>query len=260
MNYGLYLSASGVLTALYRQDVFANNLANVHTVGFKTDRPSVRQRDPEAVEGGFSEFRKHLLDKMGGGVLAGPQRVSLQRGAFQTTGNPLDLALQGENAFLAVQTMDPRTGAIRVQLTRDGRLSLNAAGQLVTAAGGHAVLDVQDRPITLQPNIPVHINAQGQISQAGQVVAQLQVTGAAQRETLVKQGQNLLWFADGRDQRSTPDDAGIVPEHVEASTVDPIRALMDLVSATKAVSSNGNLIQYHDQMMDRAINTLGRVA
>ncbi len=260
MNYGLYLSASGALTALYRQDVFANNLANVQTVGFKADRPSVRQRDAESVEGGFSEFRKHLLDKMGGGVMAGPQVVSFTRGSLTATGNPLDLALREDNSFFAVQMKNPTDGSTQIRLTRDGRFSLDAQGQLVTRTGGHPVLNEQNQPITLATDQPVQVSPDGQITQGGEAVAQLQITAVARRDQLVKQGQNMLWFENGMDQRVPTEDATVVPEHVESSSVDPVRALMDLVSATKAVGSNGNLIKYHDQMMEKAINTLGRLA
>jgi len=54
MNYGLYLSASGVLTSMYRQDVLANNLANVNTVGYKPDAVATRQRDAARVEDGLA--------------------------------------------------------------------------------------------------------------------------------------------------------------------------------------------------------------
>src|SRR5207245_11386659 len=48
--YGLYISAAGVMTSSYKQDVIANNLANVETVGFKRNVPAFRQRLPEAQE------------------------------------------------------------------------------------------------------------------------------------------------------------------------------------------------------------------
>ena len=44
MNYGLYLSAAGTLSNMFRQDVIANNLANLNTVGFKPDMVYNRQR------------------------------------------------------------------------------------------------------------------------------------------------------------------------------------------------------------------------
>jgi flagellar basal body rod protein FlgG len=46
---------------------------------------------------------------------------------------------------------------------------------------------------------------------------------------------------------------------VEGSGTDPIKAMMQLASATKQVTGNANLIRYHDILMDRAVNVLGRV-
>ena len=91
MNYGLYLSASGVLTNMYRQDVFANNLANAQTIGFKPDFPMLSQRDPESVEddAGF-DVRHDLLDRLGGGVYAGPQAIDFSVGRLEQTENPMD--------------------------------------------------------------------------------------------------------------------------------------------------------------------------
>lgn len=104
MNYGLYLSASGVLTNMYRQDVIANNLANVETVGFKLDLPSIRQRDPESIEDSFgSDVSKRLLDKLGGGVLAAQQRINFSPGPIEKTGAPLDVALDSPGAFFCGQ-------------------------------------------------------------------------------------------------------------------------------------------------------------
>lgn len=259
MNYGLYLSASGVLTNSYRQDVFANNLANVETIGFKPDVPAIRQRRPEAVEdpGTGSAFRNRLLDKLGGGVLAGPQRIDFTPAPLKP-GGALDLALRGENAFFAVQTNEGGQESIR--LTRDGRLSRDPEGYLVTAAGNHRLLDANDRPIQLGLTGPVVIDPAGRVLQNGEAVAEIQVTGVSDLASLRKQGSNLFaWDGEG-DQRTAPSDPTIRPGFVESSGVDPIRALMDMISATKEGTANGNLIRYQDQLMDRAVNTLGRVA
>ena len=93
MNYGLHLSASGVLTSLHRQDVHANNLANASTVGFKRDLANVTQRDPESIEGPHPEHRHPILDMIGGGFFSGPQHISFAPGALERTNNPLDIAL-----------------------------------------------------------------------------------------------------------------------------------------------------------------------
>ncbi len=260
MNYGLWLSASAMQANTWRQDVYANNLANASTVAFKRDLANLRQRDPEAIASGQIDARHDLLDKLSGGVLAGPQSISFAPGPMQRTGVPTDIALDQNDTFLAVQHRDPATNALSVRLTRDGRLSRNAAGDLVLAASGHRVLDVNDQPITLAADAPFSIRSDGFILQNGEEIAQMQVTGVTDLNLLVKQGSNLFAFKEAGDFRRPVPGATVRPEHVEASGVDPIKALLELVAATKAISSNGNLIRYHDTLMDRAVNVLGRVA
>jgi len=261
MNYGLWLSAAGMQTNTWRQDVLANNLANASTVGFKRDLAALRQRDPQSVESprGF-EARHHLLDKLGGGVMAGPQRISFATGPMERTNLPTDVAIDEKNAFFAVQVRDPQTNQLAVRLTRDGRLMRNHDGDLVTASGGHRLLDANDQPIRLPDAAPFSVRPDGMVMQNDEEIAQLQITGVSNLNRLVKQGSNLFAFNGPADGRVPVGNVTLRPEHLEASGVDPIKALMELVEATKSISSNGNMIRYHDLLMDRAVNVLGRVA
>ncbi len=258
MNYGLYLSASGVLTNTYRQDVFANNLANVETVGFKPDIPSIRQRDPESVEDNLGYgISNDLLDRLGGGVLAGRQRINFTQGAHRATGNMLDVALYDKDQFFAVRSIDPDTGEAQIHLTRDGRFTLNGAGELVTQSGQH-VLDASDQPIVITGNGKASIGTGGQVLVDGETIAQLQIARVADLQRLTKRGQGLFAF-DGPDPRQAVESPRVNPGYVEASGVDPIMTMMKIVAATKAATGNANMIRYHDQLLDRAVNTLGRV-
>ena len=260
MNYGLYLSASGVLTNLYRQDVYANNLANVKTVGFKRDLAAARQRDPESVEDQLGgRVSNRLLDRLGGGVLAARGRISFAPGSLQETGSDLDMALTGRNTFFAVAATDA-SGAEQVRLTRDGRFARDPNGQLVTVAGGHKVLDDKGQPISLPPVGKVHVDEAGNISVGEDQVATMQVASVADTTQLTKRGQGLFAWQGNVDPRQPAETPDVRQGFVETSGVDPIMALMDLINATKAVTSNANLIRYHDLLMDRAVNTLGSVA
>lgn len=261
MNYGLYLSASGVMSNLYRQDVYANNLANVRTVGFKPDMPTIQQRDPESREGSHSfDLSNELLDRLGGGVMAGRQGINMQPGSLRDTGNPLDVALVGRNAFLTVQATDPTTGNQSVQLTRDGRMTLNDQGTLVMAGNGSPVLSEQGQPITLPPGAEAMIDGRGNVLVNGEPIARLGVTGINDTERLIKQGNGLYHVGGRGEWRATPDDGSVKAGYLEDSAVDPITAMMDVIKATKAVTSNGRLLQYHDLINDRAVNQLGRVS
>lgn len=258
MNYGLYLSASGALANMYRQDVFANNLANVTTAGFKVDAAVVTQRQPEAIEGLHgAEYSQRLLDKLGGGVLAGPQRTIFSQGPIQQTGGPLDVAITQKDQFFVTEAPAGQQG---VRLTRDGRLAVDAQGYLTTVAGGHRVLGPSDQLIRVNPAVKAMINQKGQIIQNHEVVGQLQVTQVSHTDRLIKQGQNLYQWTKGSDPRVKPAAVKLEPEAIEGSGVDPIKAMMQVIDASRAAEGNANLIRFHDTLMDRAINTFGRLA
>ncbi len=266
MNYGLYLSSSGVLTSMYRQDVFANNLANVKTVGFKPDVPSVRQRDPESIEDDFGfELRQDLLDRLGGGVFAGRQWINFAQGDLTRTGNDLDIALGSPQTFFAIARQDAAGAEQGIALSRDGRLDVASDGTLVQIATGRPILDVNDQPIRVALGSQVRLDGRGQVLQDGEPIAQIQVTGVDDPQRMVKLGDGLLGLGgegptEPAAHRVAAEGVVLRPGHIEGSGVDPIKALMDLVNATKAVSANGNMIRYQDTLMDRAVNVLGRVS
>ncbi|MHC5004088.1 MAG: flagellar hook-basal body protein [Planctomycetota bacterium] len=254
MNYGLYLSANGVLSSLHRQDVLANNLANVETIGFKPDVVIDRERLPERIESGAPVDPRLMLERLGGGHHVAPTMIRFAQGGLERTDNPFDLAIEGDGLFV-VSTQD---GAAQ-RLTRDGRFTRADDGTLVTSIGGHPVLDADGRSIRLQDRGPIDVDRDGTIRQSGRAVARIALVSAEPGQ-LVKEGSTLL-----RDAGSAP---GLRPAaggelrqgFVEASAVDPIMTLHHLVSASKSAQANAKLMQYHDFIMGQAISTFGRVA
>ncbi len=258
MNYGLYLSATGTLTSLHRQDIFAGNLANVETPGFMPDQVFTRQRLPERLEdaGVFTE-PQWLLERLGGGHVAGPTRTMFRQGSLDRSENPLDLAIEGRGFFVASDRSggDPE----HLRFTRDGRLTIDEDGFLVAASSGLRVLDVNDQPIVMAHRGPVTVQSDGTVQRHGRPVARIQIVDVDLRH-LVKTGRNLLRFGDDAPTVRRPA-AGVVHQgFIESSAVDPIMTLKDLIGATKAAQANAKLMQYHDFIMGQAINTLGRVA
>ena len=259
MNYGLYLSSSGMMTSMYRQNVLANNLANARTVGFKADVPTIKQRQPESIEGGFGmDVRHDLLDRIGGGAFAGPQRINLQPGSLEMTGNPLDVAIQDKNQFFAIGMTNGETGQMETMLTRAGKFTRSTEGQLVNDAG-LPVLDTAGQPIALPDGANVRIDDRARVMADGKEIAQLQVTRVADTDQIVKFGQNLMRHLGEPGNTRVVDDPLIVPGHIEASGADPVRSLVDLIETTQSITAQGNLIRYQDQLMGQAVNTLGRV-
>ncbi|MEM8782165.1 MAG: flagellar hook-basal body protein [Planctomycetota bacterium] len=259
MNYGLYLSASGLVTNSYRQDVFANNLANVNTVGFKPDLATVQSRPSQSAEDHLGlDVSRQLLDRLGGGVYAAPQRIGFAQGAPEKTGRAMDAYLEDRLDFFRVRAPG-ENGQLETQLTRDGRLMTNDQGQLVTPQG-YPVLDAKGRTIELPPNLPTRVGTEGWITGPdGQRLAQVGVVRVSEPTMLKKAGGNRFTLV-GDAGLQTLDAPNVRGGTLESSAVDPISALLQVINATKAASGNASMIRYHDTVMDQAINTFGRVA
>lgn len=258
MNYGVQLSASGVLTSLYRQDVLSNNLANMDTVGYKPDIASTRQRDPATVEDGlFGMPSNRLLEKLGAGAMMAKNLTEFAQGSLDVTGNPLDVAIQGEGFFVVRDETD--TGKDKLRVTRDGRMALDGNGRLVTATTGMPFLDRKSRPIQLRRDRPVKIDGNGTISQDGQEVAQMDLIDVPDRSVLVKRGHSLFTAPAEALSSSVLATGNIRQASIERSAVDEVETIMQITAAGRDVDANMSMIAQHDRLTDRLINTFGRV-
>ncbi|MFG0273606.1 MAG: flagellar hook-basal body protein [Phycisphaerales bacterium] len=258
MNYGLYTAASGALNGMHRLDVATNNLANVETNAFKRDIAITMQRQPARLEDGlFSMPSNELLERLGAGVLGAPVRTAFTPGAPEVTSNPLDVAIRGEG-FFAVQR-GPSSDPEHIRFTRDGRFARNADSILVTADEGLPVLDDRDQPIRLDPRQSATIGPGGEVLQGGDVVATIQVTGVADPGALEKQGKGLYRARSAGDDLRTPVEIDLIPGAVERSAVDPIREMMAVSKASSDAQRNVRMIGVFDELMGRAVNTLGRI-
>jgi flagellar basal-body rod protein FlgF len=257
MIYGLYLSATGVMTSSYRQDVIANNLANAETVGFKKDLALFRQRLTEAQQrglatsGAMTGATSALLEPLGGGHLAHPTLVDTSQGEFEPTGSPLDVAIEGRGYFAVDDNGQTR-------LTRNGQFSVDAQGNLILSnADGQKVLDDRQRPIQIAPGGDVWIGKDGTITQRDQVVARLGVFDVADAARLSKQGATLLSF-DGQNLNPAAG-ATLHNQSVERANVDPATELAALMDTQRHLEANANMIRYQDQTLAKLVNEVGKI-
>jgi flagellar basal-body rod protein FlgF len=260
IGYGLHLSASGALTSLYRMDVLSNNLANISTIGFKPSLAAARQRDAVRVEDGLMHnpgASGRMLERLGGGVMAAPNRLSFAQGPLQSTGNPLDVAIEGDGFFM-LRDVAASEGD-RMALSRDGRFTLDPDGRLISSTTGMPVLDARNRTIRLSGQGNVEIGPDGTIRQNGQDVAQLGVI-SLDDTTNVRRGAPGTFVAPADVMERRRPAAGQVKQFaLEGAAVDPIRAMMSVTDAGRAAEANIGMMQSHDRIMERAINGLGRV-
>lgn len=252
MITGLYLSAAGVMTSSYKQDVIANNLANSETTGFKRDLALFRERRTEARERGLGPSSSNqLLEGLTGGMLAVPTMVDQSQGDIETTGRNFDVAIEGRGYFMVESPGGAR------HLTRNGSLMTNNKGEVILADGsGSRVLDPQGKPISADANRCL-IGKDGTITRAGKPVARLGVFDVPHPDLLTKRGGTLLDYPDMAQAR--PADGVVRSTFLERSNVDPATELSELMSTQRELEANANMIRYQDQTLGRLVNDVAKV-
>lgn len=253
MLYGLYLSASGVISSSHRQDVIANNLANAETTGFKRALSLVQQRPPASIENGRPDLSNPLLNGMGGGLFLAPTRLDLTQGSLESVDSPLNLAITGTGYF-AVRDGD------RIRLTRNGNFSVDRNGALVMGDGsGRRVLNIRQRPITI-PTLNLKnttVATDGTLAIDGELVAQIGVFDVPDEHQLVPAGSTLMAVDEAtlRRVRSPSIQSG----YLELANVDPAIELTQLMEAQRQLEANANMIRYQDQTLGRLVNDVGKI-
>lgn len=253
MIYGLYLSASGVMSNSHRLDVTANNLANAETVGFKRDLATFKERRTALNERTMAgDWSDPILENIGGGMLTEPTRVDTKQGDLEETGNPLDIGVQGKGYFTV-------GNGTKKFLTRDGAFMQNSSGDLVLSMEpSQRLLDDQGNPIHIATGASAAIESDGRVFQNDSVIAKIALTDVANPSKFTKQGATLLSYPSAND---IVPATGIIRSQVqERSNVDPTTELASLMDAQRQLEANANMIKYQDSTLQRLVTDVGKIS
>lgn len=254
MIYGLYSSASGVLTNSYRQDVIANNLANAETVGFKRDLALFRQRLTEAqADPSRADWSNDALEALGGGMFAAPTAVDTRQGDLEQSGNSLDVAVEGAGFFMV-------DDAGKQSLTRNGQFMIDHEGYLILANGkGERVLNADRNPIRLDGALAgvTEVARDGQITQNRIPAGRIGVFHVADESRLTKHGGMLLNHPDAANLPAST--SALRSGFTERANVDPTTELAALMDAQRQLEANANMIRYQDATLGKLVNEVGKI-
>ncbi len=245
MDSGYYAAFAGLVARTQALDTAASNLANAQTAGYRAER---------------EYFRSVLLDPLNGdsqlggtvnnfGVLGG-DHLDMGQGVLTATGNPLDLAIEGQG-FFAVQTPNG------VRYTRDGSFHRTRDGQLVTAAG-EPVLSAQNRPIPVPPG-EVSVGADGALSAGGGTVATVGVFTFPAGTQLTPEGKNR--YVPPANVKATLSAGATVHQGaLEAANQDVIQGSLDLIMMQRqAETMQRALTIFHTDFNKTAAEDIPRV-
>ncbi len=257
----LYTAATGMEALETKLDVIANNMANINTTGFKKDRANFedlfyrQNRLPGSVDADGNLTSTGI--EVGLGTRVSSTQTNHGQGALQTTENPLDIAIEGDGFF--------QVGTSNGQFfSRAGNFGINAEGNLVLGSAHTGW--VLDPPVSIPEDaVNVAISSSGEVQYrttgqaALQTAGQIQLASFINPDGLLKVGNNLYQETDASGTATTANPGqpgfGVLAQGaLEASNVEPVQELIDLITTQRAFELNSKVVQAGDQIMQIAAN------
>ena len=282
MIRGLYTGASGMVAQMHRMDAISNNLANVDLNGYKRDM-AVHKAFPELLlrrmnDEGVYKFPFGSVDttpivgKLGTGTELNEIYTVFSQGALKGTGNPFDMALEGEG-FLSVATPEGE------RYTRNGAFVLNDEGYLVTKSGDFVLgengfVKIKKNNFVIDQDGVIYQNSTFADDERRLVsleenewenlerVDRLRIVGFRRTRNLRKMG-NSYWRETEESGPAAVIPAGARPKvrqgFLEGANVNPVTEMVQMIEVQRTYEANQKLIQSEDNLLGRLINDAVRV-
>jgi len=254
-------AASGMLAQQTQVDTIANNIANVNTTGFKSNRVNFRSllyttlREPGAATSA-SQMNPTGL-QIGSGTEVSSSIKQFMQGEMEQTGNPLDMMIQGEGFF----KIDLGNGEFRY--TRDGSFRQDSDGDLVTVDGFK--LDPGIKIPDDATNITIGQDGTVQALTAGSdtpgTIGEIRIVRFANPTGLRAEGSNMfrLTASSGPETELSPGDPGagfLRQGFLERANVSVVNELISLIQAQRNYEVNSRTIRVSDEMLQQVSNLI----
>lgn len=259
MNRGLYMAGIGMTTQMNKMNVVSNNIANASTIGYKKDNVVTRSFDEELlyrlndeeVIGRFGTAKP--IGNISLGLSVDEIYTDFSHGSTESTGNPFDVAIEGDGFFKILYTN--KDGSQNIKYTKNGSFTTGADGTLLTK-NGQIVLGADDEPILIPKNSNIAINEMGRIYSDGEFVNQLNITSFEDDRYLNKYGENFYDLTEGGIE--TQFVGSVTQGSVESSNVSSVEEMVQMISLSRAYETNSKMISAQDTLLNKAVNEVGR--
>ncbi len=247
MDNTKYIALSRQMGLWKQMDVVSNNMANMNTSGFKQDEAIFTSYIVETKEAeGFGKVPVFFTQDFG-------IFKDFQEGAFQETGNQLDVAIQGDG-FFAIET------PLGERYTRKGQFSLDYEGKIVTKEGD-VLLSMNSEPFFIAPGEKeIYISENGDVSTENGIIGRLKVVAFADNQKLKKIGNTMFENVDGNTMEIGVNDVRIKQRMIEKSNVEPIVEMSKMIKLQRSYEYVQQMIDEEHERLSNTISTYAQLA
>ena len=286
MLRGIYTATSGMLTAQRDINVRGNNLANLSTAGFKSDKLvtstfaealAVRQQPRTTGKKIDILGTEQTARSDEEGEPLEPERVTLSRGktaleimtdfsqgSLQLTERSLDFAIGGDG-FFVIQSgageldEDNPAGTYGGQYyTRNGQFQINEEGYLINGLGNY-VLDTESQQILVGTD-DFQVNEAGDIFAGGELVARLGIYNPDNPHLLIKKGEDIFSILNEDYEPEALAFTGVISQnYIERANTDVAAEMAGMIVSSRTFQSMSQVLKAIDATLAKSISEVGRV-
>lgn len=257
MLRSLYTGWTGMYTEQKRLDVISNNLANVSTVGFKKEGVTSQSFDDVLtikIRDESEDWKQRKIGNMNVGVKIGEVYTDYTQGSLRETGNPFDMAIDGDGFF--VVNVTDRDGRVHERVTRAGSFHMTQDGYIVDVDGNHLQSESGDFKVSVDAH-EVNIGLDGTVYEDGEETDKLIVRDFEDYDYLKKFADTYYEPVNGATEKEA---TGTIRQgYTEQSNVNVVNEMVNMIAITRAYEAGQKVIKSVDGTLELAASSLGRV-
>jgi len=257
MISGLYSSASCLLNAEREVDLISTNLANCTTPAFKQSRVTFSSFPDIMLKVADRDGHARTLGKVGGGSVPDAVTTCFAAGDYERTGNPTDLAIEGEGFF---QVLTDRG----IRYTRNGSFHQDVEGVLRDGAsnpvlGANGIVRIGQQSFTVNEKGEVIVTKEAGGILTEEVIDQIQVVDINDKKLLRRSGGCLFELPKGHEDQIKESPALIRQSFLEDSNMTPIHGLIQMISAFRAYEASAKMLEAINETFQKSVIEVANV-
>lgn len=276
MIRGIYTAASGMMVQIEREDVIANNIANINTTGYKKDQAVIKhfpefdayRKDDEKIITPFEHKSKMTnIGKLGTGAFLDEVYTEFVQGSIIKTDNKLDFAIEGEELFVVEDKG-------KIVLQRSGNLSLSNDGYLINMNGARVLgysqdgragyIKINNKDFATGKNGSL-INAEieGDIQNIGNITKteadmdKIMTVKVENKGNLNKIGDNY-YSLEGVGNIEISNNLKLHQGYTEQSTVNSVKEMVEMITCSRAYETNQKVLTTQNEMLGKVVSEVGK--
>ena len=246
----LYKAISGMQVEQDRTEAISRNLAGAALVGYK--RETVVNHDFNGLLGSYSAS--------GQGTVQGGSFIDFSAGRMEQTGRDLDFAINNKGFFL----VESESGNDQF-LTRNGRFTLNSAGELITSTSPSFKVLGDNGSIQLPANVNLNsleVTPDGTLrSRQGsvlKVIGKLRIVDVADRKDLESLSGTMFKLRKETElQEVAADEAKVVSRSIEGSNISIVKEMVSMMDAMRKFEMGQKIMKSTDGLSRKEYQTFG---